>query len=89
MDDIIEKSMSEPQWKGYGWEEMRFRHLVARTKLEIAKANVVGQYQQMLSSENAGSRLLGRMSEYVDYATMAFQAYKWGKRLWQQFRPNK
>lgn len=85
-EDLIEKTMAEPQWKGYSWDELKFRRLVARTKLEIAKANLVGQYQQMLSSENTGSRLLSRMGSYVEYATAAFQAYKWGKSLWQLFR---
>lgn len=86
MEEMDINPIADRQWKGFDFNDLQFRALVIRTKLEIGKASVAGQYQQMLSSDNAGSKMVSKASEYMRYASYAFKAYQMGKKLWTMFR---
>ena len=79
-------AMAARQWKGYDFGELQFRSLLARTKLELGKASAAGQYEQMVSSDNAGTQLVAKAGDYMRYATYAMKAYKACKNIWSKFR---
>ena len=82
----ISAALAERKWKGYNYDELQFRALVARTKLELGKAAAAGQYQQMTSSDNAGSQMVTRVEDYMRYASYGMKAYHIGKRIWDKLK---
>lgn len=86
MEQIAINALAARQWKGYDYNELQFRALVARTKLALGKATAAGQYEQMTSSDNAGSQMVTRVNDYMRYATYAMRAYQIGKRIWDKFK---
>lgn len=86
MEEMIVSAMGAREWKGYDYNELRFKALVARTKFELGKAMVEGQYQQMTSSDNAGSQMVTRVGDYMRYATYAMKAFSLGKKIWKMFK---
>lgn len=82
-------AIAAPQWKGYDFGELRFKSLVARTKLELGKASAAGQYAQMTSSDNAGNQLVAKAGDYMRYATYAMKAFRVCKNLWTKFKSSK
>lgn len=89
MEQMTISALTARQWKGFNYDELQFRALVARTKLALGKASAAGQYEQMTSSENAGSQMVTRVSDYMRYATYGMKAYQICKNIWTKFKSNK
>lgn len=80
------KSEDKKNWSGYTYDELKFRQIVVDTKVEIAKAELVGQFKQATSPKNAATALLTKVVgafNYVDYALLAFRL---GKKLITAFK---
>lgn len=86
MNERIINALSDPQWKGYDYKELKFGAMVARTKLEIGKAELAGQFVQMSSSDNAGNQMMSKIGDYIRYASYAMRAYRLGKSIWNKFK---
>lgn len=89
MQQMTLNALAAQQWQGYDFDTLKFKALVARTRLELGKAMAAGQYEQMTSSNNAGSQMLTRAGDYMRYATYAMKAFQVGKKIWTKFRSKK
>lgn len=73
------KSEDNKNWRGYSYDELKFRQIVVDTKVEIAKAELVGQFKQATTPKNAATALITKVAgafNYVDYALLAFRLSK-------------
>lgn len=78
-------------WKGYNYDELKFRRILASTKIELEK-NVIGERISNIKGGHMFSNKGGWLTkaagalDYVDYAAIA---YGIGKRLFHLFHRHK
>ncbi len=81
-------TVTEPKWRGYSIDELRYRRAFTMARLEIAKERLTttsrrlyGGYGMPATSGIVG-KLFGSLN-YVDYAVLAFRL---GKIVYSLFR---
>lgn len=88
MKSSVTVSHSDPDWKGYDIEELRYRRAFVMARMEIEKERMTASARSLYgntagqSSSGIMGKLLGSLS-YIDYGVLAFRL---GKRVFSLFR---
>lgn len=84
-------SESAKKWKGYNYDELKFRRILTATKIELEK-NVISERIDNIKNGHMFSNKGGWLTkaagalDYVDYAAIAFGI---GKRLFRLLKHKK
>ncbi len=88
MKSSVAVSHSDPEWKGYDMEELRYRRAYVMARMEIEKERMSSSARSLYSSTagQASSGIMGKLLgslSYIDYGVLAFRL---GKRVFSLFR---
>lgn len=79
---------TEPKWRGYSIDELRYRRAFTMARLEIARERLTATSRRIYGGYGmpATSGIIGKLFgslNYVDYAVLAFRL---GKRVYSLFK---
>lgn len=90
---IIIEDMVKDSWKGYTFEEMRYRRALAYTKKEIEKERLINRsrtiFTQVVPAHGVGGTILNKITSkisMIDYLIIGFKLSSKIIAIWKKLK---
>lgn len=79
-------SEKDNAWKGYTFDELKFRRVLSLTKIELEKNAMMQKLHLVHKSNAAPTTMVGKVLGSFDYLDYGVMAFKFVKRIVRWFK---